>query len=167
MTRERNELKAGAFIIITLVLVIAVIVWINGASIGPMQTRTVSFKLTDNIGGLRVGDDVRLGGFKVGVIRSITPSGLDTADPRLLVTFNMPASYVIHPNATIGLESSLTGAANLNIDSPGTGSPARSRNVGARSRLDTNSSGVIPALIPGPFAISGTFNPGSYMSLLS
>ena len=124
MTRERNELKAGVFIIITLVLVIAVIVWINGASIGPMQTRTVSFKLTDNIGGLRVGDDVRLGGYKVGAIRSIAPSGLDTTDPRLLVTFSMPASYVLHPNASIGLESSLTGAANLNIDSPGTGGPA-------------------------------------------
>src|SRR5579871_6580095 len=121
MTRERNELKAGAFIIITLFLVIAVIVWINGANIGPMQTRTVAFKLTDNIGGLRTGDDVRLGGLKVGAVREITPTGLDTADPRILVTFTMPASYVVHPNASIGLESSLTGAANLNIDYLGAG----------------------------------------------
>src|SRR3954468_13963546 len=123
MNRERNELKAGAFIIIALVLVIAVIIWINGASIGPMQKRTVSFKLADNIGGLRVGDDVRLGGFKVGVIREIVPTDLNTADERILVKFTLPAAYVIHANASIGLESSLTGAANLNIDSAGSGGP--------------------------------------------
>jgi len=123
MTRERNELKAGAFIIITLVLVIAVIVWINGASIGKMETHVVSFRMTDDIGGLRVGDDVRLGGFKVGIVREIVPANLDSSDARLLVTFTIPAQYVIRENARIGIQSSLTGAANLNIDSTGAGQP--------------------------------------------
>jgi ABC-type transporter Mla subunit MlaD len=123
MNRERNELKAGAFIVITVVLVIAVIVWINGANIGPMQSHTVSFKLTDDIGGLRVGDDVRLGGLKVGVVREITPTSLDSPDARLLVNFTVPASYVVRSNPLIGLQSSLTGAANLNIESMGSGNP--------------------------------------------
>jgi ABC-type transporter Mla subunit MlaD len=123
MTRERNELKAGAFIIITLVLVIAVIVWINGASIGKMQSHVVSFRMTDDVGGLRVGDDVRLGGFKVGIVREIVPANLDSADARLLVTFTIPAQYVIREKARIGIQSSLTGAANLNIDSTGIGQP--------------------------------------------
>ncbi|HEY8746671.1 MAG TPA: MlaD family protein [Tepidisphaeraceae bacterium] len=121
MTRERNELKAGAFIVITILLTIAVVIWINGASIGPMQSRQVSFKLSDDIGGLRVGDDVRLGGLKVGVIREIHPADLDSPDPRLLVTFTIPAQYSVHANASVGLQSSLTGAANLNIENTGTG----------------------------------------------
>src|SRR4051794_26549798 len=103
MTRERNELKAGAFIVITVLLTIAVVIWINGSSIGPTQSRTVSFKLTDDIGGLRVGDDVRLGGMKVGVIREIRPADLDSPNGHLLVTFTIPAQFTVHANASIGL----------------------------------------------------------------
>jgi ABC-type transporter Mla subunit MlaD len=121
MTRERNELKAGAFIVITVLLSISVIVWINGASLGPKQSCLVSFRLSDDIGGLRVGDDVRLGGLKIGVIREIHPTALDSADPRMLVTFTMPAQYSVHSDAVLGLQSSLTGACNLNIESLGTG----------------------------------------------
>lgn len=124
MNRQRNELKAGAFIVITLVLAAAVVIWINGASMGPMQTRTASFALSDDIGGLRVGDDVRLGGLKVGVVRDIRPEGLEGTSPRLLVSFSLPAQYVVHKNAVVGMQSTLTGAANLNIETVGSGEPA-------------------------------------------
>jgi ABC-type transporter Mla subunit MlaD len=58
---------------------------------------------------------------KVGVIREIHPINLDSADPRMLVTFTMPAQYAVHADAVLGLQSSLTGACNLNIESLGTG----------------------------------------------
>jgi ABC-type transporter Mla subunit MlaD len=122
MSKERNELKAGAFIIITFVLAVTVVIWINGAGIGPSQTRTASFKLTDDLGGLRAGDDVRIGGFKVGIVRDIHPEGLEAGDPRLLVSFTLPASYVIHTDAVVAVQSTLTGAADLNIQSVGTAS---------------------------------------------
>ena len=66
MARDRNELKAGIFIVVSIVLVIGVIVAIKGVGrfIEPRQVRTAVFTLKDDIGGLRVGDDVRVGGLK-------------------------------------------------------------------------------------------------------
>ena len=121
MSKERNELKAGAFIIITFVLAVIVVVWINGAGMGPSQVRTVVFKLSDDVGGLRVGDDVRLGGYKVGIVREIEPKDLGSADAKLLVTITLPARYTLHPDAVVGIQSGLTGAVNLNIESVGAG----------------------------------------------
>jgi len=121
MTRERNELKAGAFIIITFVAAVAVVVSINGSNLGPSQTRTVEFKLGDDLGGLRLGDDVRLGGYKVGIVRGIRPFGLGAPNPKLLVTITIPQEYVLHRDAVIGVQSNLTGASNLNIESVGIG----------------------------------------------
>ena len=73
MKNERNALKAGLFMVVSLVLIIALIFGIKGVSrlTEPVQYRTVSFKLSDDVGGLRVGDDVRIGGAKVGAVRSI------------------------------------------------------------------------------------------------
>jgi ABC-type transporter Mla subunit MlaD len=123
MNTARNELKAGAFIMIAAALAVVVIVWIRGASVGPAQVRTVAFHLADDIGGLRVGDDVRLGGFKVGIVRDIQADGLGGPNPRLLVRFSMPGSYPMHRNAAVGVQTGLTGVTNLNIESIGTGEP--------------------------------------------
>lgn len=122
MSKERNELKAGVFIVITFVMAVLVVIWINGTGVGPSQVRTVAFKLTDDLGGLRVGDDVRLGGYKVGTVREIQAEGLGNPDAKLLVTFTMPASYQLHADAVVALQSSLTGASNLNIESAGNAS---------------------------------------------
>jgi phospholipid/cholesterol/gamma-HCH transport system substrate-binding protein len=119
--KGRNELKAGAFIVITFVLAVAVIIWIRDTTMGTMQLRTVSFKLSDDLGGLQVGDDVRLGGYKVGIVREIRPEGLDGKDPRLVVKFSLPAVYVLHPNAIVGVQTTLTGTTDLNITSVGSG----------------------------------------------
>ena len=123
MSREHNELKAGVFIVITFVMAVIVVVWINGAGMGPAQVCTVSFKLSDDIGGLRVGDDVRLGGLKVGIVRDIHPQGLGGPDPRILVTMSLPASYPLHRDAAIGVQTGLTGSTNVNIESVGSGRP--------------------------------------------
>lgn len=117
----RNELKAGTFIIITFVLAVAVIVWIHGASVGPTQLRTVAFKLSDDLGGLQIGDEVRLGGFKVGIVRDIHPDDIDGPHPRMLVTISLPSAYVLHQNAVIGVQTTLTGTTALNITSTGSG----------------------------------------------
>jgi ABC-type transporter Mla subunit MlaD len=123
MASKRNELKAGAFIIITLLLAILVIIKIRGANLGPAQVRTVSFKLTDDLGGLQIGDDVRLGGFKVGVVQEIQPANLQSADPKVLVTITLPGSYTLHTNAIVAIQNGITGSTNLNIQSVGSGPP--------------------------------------------
>src|SRR5688572_18015697 len=73
MTNERNHFKAGLFILLSIGLIVTVILSIKGIKriVTPEQERTVSFRLSDDLGGLQVGDEVRLGGYKVGVVKGI------------------------------------------------------------------------------------------------
>ena len=90
MATDRNAFKAGLFIVISLVLIIAVIVGIKGLGrfIEPQQDRYVEFTLEDDVSGLRIGDDVRIGGLKVGIIRSIDiHPGAKDADTRVKIRF--------------------------------------------------------------------------------
>ena len=123
MHTERNELKAGAFIVITLLLAVVVMVRIRGYGVGATQTREIAFKLTDDLGGLQVGDDLRLGGYKVGTVRDIHGVELGTPNARLLVTVTLPAEYTLHTDAVVAVQSGLTGATNLNIENVGSGKP--------------------------------------------
>ena len=67
MRTDRNALKSGVFIIVTVCLIIAIIIGIQGAANFGVakQVRTVSFALADDIGGLQAGDEVRVGGHEV------------------------------------------------------------------------------------------------------
>src|SRR5687767_4297723 len=86
MAKQRNAFKAGLFILTCVVLAFIVIVGIKGfrTFIDPIDIRYVSFTLKDDLGGLGVGDDVRIGGFKVGEVRDIELVQAD--DPRLAKT---------------------------------------------------------------------------------
>lgn len=121
MSNQRNATKAGLFIVVSVLLAVGVVIAIEGggrfAEAG--QTRAVRFKFSDDLGGLRVGDEVRLGGFKVGTVRSIEPTDLGGADPHLLVRFSIPARYPLHADASVGVQITLTGTACLNILDPG------------------------------------------------
>ena len=88
----------------------------------PVDVRKVRFGLTEDLGGLRIGDDVRIGGYKVGVVRSIDLDGLDDGQqPSLLITFSLPQKYPLHENAHIGIQTTVTGTSVLNIDNIGSG----------------------------------------------
>src|SRR6476620_8231842 len=123
MKKERNALRAGLFIVIAVALIIAVVLGIKGGArfAEGKVTRTVSFKLSDDIGGLRVGDDVRVGGWKVGSVQTIEASNLDSDEPHLLVTYSLPGRFKLRKGAHIGVQQTLTGAASLNIEDLGHG----------------------------------------------
>ncbi len=124
--QERNALKAGLFIVISIVLIISVIVGIKGIGriIEPYQIRTATFTLTDDVSGLRVGDDVRVGGLKVGIVRSINiESAAEKSDARIVLTFHIPKRLVLREGARLAVQNTVTGAANLNLDTLGTGKP--------------------------------------------
>jgi phospholipid/cholesterol/gamma-HCH transport system substrate-binding protein len=123
MTKERNAFKAGLFILITILLIVGIVVSIKGVGrfTEARQWRTASFRLTDDIGGLRQGDEVRVGGYRVGNIRSIEPVDLDTPNARLLVTFDLPERFKFHADARVGVQTTLTGTSVLNVESLGTG----------------------------------------------
>lgn len=125
---NRSAFRAGLFIVIGVILIVTIIVSIKGAGhlVMPNQHRTVTFKLTDDVGGLNVGDDVRIGGYKVGVVEDIDVAGLDTGErepPTIVVDFAMPRKYVLREGASIGIQGTVTGVSWLNIDSLGVGQP--------------------------------------------
>jgi ABC-type transporter Mla subunit MlaD len=125
MAKERNAFKAGLFMVISIVLMIAVIVGIKGVGqlLEPDQIRAAEFTLGDDVGGLRLGDDVRIGGMKVGIVRSIRVEqrGEKAADSRVVVQFNIPKRLSLRDGAHIAVQSTLTGTAWLNFDSLGEG----------------------------------------------
>lgn len=125
MTHERNNLKAGLFIVISVALIIGIVVGIKGIGtiFTPLETRNVAFSLKDDVGGLSVGDGVRLGGVKVGEVRKITFEHVDGADPRVLITFTVPKKFVLRQDAIVGIQGTITGGSWINVQSLGAGQP--------------------------------------------
>jgi phospholipid/cholesterol/gamma-HCH transport system substrate-binding protein len=123
MTKNRDAFKAGIFIILSIVLIICITVMIKGLGRfnQPIALRSVSFMLTDNIGGLRVGDDVRVGGLKVGVVKSIDLIDRPDGNSTILVWFTIPSRIDLHKSAHIVVETNVTGPSDLNIDNLGSG----------------------------------------------
>jgi phospholipid/cholesterol/gamma-HCH transport system substrate-binding protein len=126
MARDRNALRAGIFIVASVIAIIGIVIATRGVGrlIEPNQTRTVAFGLRDDVGGLRLGDDVRVGGFKVGVIRDIEVvqgEGATAEPPSVMVTFTLPERFVVREDAEIGVSGTLTGTSWLNFESFGQG----------------------------------------------
>src|SRR5689334_15718275 len=115
MPKNRSALRAGLLMIGSVALVIAIVIGIKGLAWFREHTVThlVAFDLKTNIGGLRVGDEVRVGGFKVGEVKRITlvKDNDQTRDPYfILVAFSIPERYSIRDDAKIRVDGTLTGA---------------------------------------------------------
>ena len=127
--RDRNAFKAGVFIVTSVVLILGVVVAIKGVGrlVEPHQVRTATFSLADDIGGLRIGDDVRVGGLKVGIVKSLgierqTDAGAGQ-QPHIVVTFDLPERIQLREGARIGVQNTVTGTSWLNFDNLGNGAP--------------------------------------------
>src|SRR5687767_13270277 len=106
MPKDRSALRAGLLMIGSVALIIGVVIGIKGLAWIRERTSThlVAFDLKTNIGGLRVGDEVRVGGFKVGDVRQITlVKDEDQSRPPyyILVTINVPDKYSIREDAKV------------------------------------------------------------------
>jgi ABC-type transporter Mla subunit MlaD len=131
MAKQRNAVRAGIFMIVSVALVIMVIIAISGAGrfTQSFKAYPIAFSLTDDVGGLRVGDDVRLGGVKVGSVGEIEirklPEGqagdLSKENVAVVVTIDVPEKYPVAKNAMVGVQKGLTGAATINIVDLGNG----------------------------------------------
>jgi len=151
MNHQRNSLKAGIFISVSILLIFAVVVSIRGLGhfIEPRQQRTVHFALKDDVGGLRIGDDVRVGGFKVGEVRDIAVVPPD----RIVVRFTMPRRFELRDKYVISIQSTVTGQSWLNFESLGepTGAmvPADqplTGQAGAMNRVISGLAGIVTEL---------------------
>src|SRR2546423_1764143 len=113
MKKDRNALKSGLFIVGTLAATIAIIIALKGAArfTESNDLRAVSFGLTDDVGGLQIGDDIRVGGYKVGVVKNITVVGASEPDaaknefPRIRIEFTFPTRYVLHRDALLRVQT--------------------------------------------------------------
>jgi len=124
MAKNRNALRAGIFMLVSIALAIAVIIGINGGIpfLHPPIIYLVGFSLTDNVAGLHNGDDVRLGGLKIGSVESIEarPIPIDgqTTDG-ILVAISVPPKYELHTDGIVAISTTVTGSAWLNISALG------------------------------------------------
>ena len=98
MPKNRSALRSGLLMLASVALIICVIIGIKGLSwIKDRHTNyLVAFDLKTNIGGLRIGDEVRVGGFKVGEVKQI--SLLKDNDQKhppyfILIAFSIPEKY--------------------------------------------------------------------------
>jgi ABC-type transporter Mla subunit MlaD len=126
MQNERNSLKAGIFIIVSMALIVAIVIGIKGVGrfLEPTQHATVSFTLTDDIGGLSPGDEVRIGGAKVGVVRSVEFTSDEAGQQEgILVGFTVPQRFHLRKDAVVSIQSTVTGVSVLNISSLGKAEP--------------------------------------------
>src|SRR5690606_19108574 len=128
MTKQHNELRAGLFILVAVALILAVIFSIRGISewADPTRELRVRFNLDDDIGGLRIGDEVRIGGYKVGTVTNIALSQVDDppgGNTELELTIDVPQRYIIHADAVVRVQSSFTGVSVLNFESLGSDRP--------------------------------------------
>lgn len=127
-TKPRSALRAGLLMLGSVALIVFVVISIKGLGWikDPSETHVVAFDLKTDIGGLRVGDEVRVGGFKVGEVRDIA---LRTRDddpqrgPYLVVAYTMPRRYAVHDDARLRIGGTVTGTSWLNFEDLGRGKP--------------------------------------------
>src|SRR3954466_7253797 len=124
--KDRSAFRSGLLMLASVFLIVCVIVGIKGLSWirDPTVDYLVAFDLKTNIGGLRVGDEVRVGGFKVGEVKRIKLQ--QDADPKhppyyLLISFSVPKKYSLREDAKIRIDGTLTGTSWLNFEDIGKG----------------------------------------------
>jgi ABC-type transporter Mla subunit MlaD len=131
MAKDRSAFRSGLLMLASVALIICVIIGIKGLSwISDRQKGyLVAFDLKTNIGGLRIGDEVRVGGFKVGEVKHITlvQDSTPSHPPYyILIAFSVPEKYSIRQDAKIRIDGTLTGTSWLNFEELGKGSPLAS-----------------------------------------
>jgi ABC-type transporter Mla subunit MlaD len=130
MTKQRNALRAGVFMVLSVAMIIFVIIAISGSGrfTQSFKTYAVAFSLSDDIGGLRAGDDVRIGGLKMGSVRDIQIRQIPAAGDQpqhssIIIYIDVPQNYPLGADASVMVQRTLTGTASVNIADLGGAAP--------------------------------------------
>lgn len=113
--KQRNELKAGIFVVVALVLLLSVVLWIGAADLFTRVASKAVFysNISEGSLGLISGGDVLLGDLKIGKIVSIEP---DPEQKRILYHVNIEdPRYTIYADGTAIISSVLLGTAPLSV----------------------------------------------------
>ncbi|MCG6948418.1 MAG: MlaD family protein [Acidobacteria bacterium] len=96
-----TEIKAGLFVLASLIILIGFLVAIRGCRAGDEDTK-VYFAVFTDIGGLNTGADVRFGGVRVGRVSTIEPDPEDRA--RIRVTAEVGAQIPVNHGSIATIE---------------------------------------------------------------
>ena len=125
MNPQRDNIKAGAFVLIGLTLAIAAIIILADPQslFRKSQEVTIYYDLSDNLGGLKPGARVTMGGQPAGQVASIKHFNAAHGEAHVegqLVTLSIPDNLTIHWDARIELERPPLGSnTTINIASVG------------------------------------------------
>jgi len=129
MPRDRNNFKAGLFVIVGVVLLCAVIIQLVNIEswFTSMQTIETRFLLDDGLKGLKVGATVTIGGTPKGAVTEVIE---ETSDQGVviasIVRFEIPADYKVYENAVFELQ----------VPTIGTNTTLNIRDFGGEGALD-------------------------------
>lgn len=127
MARERDNLKAGLFVLVGFVLAVAIVFILSDLSQLFEQQKQIKvyYRLSDGLLGLKEGAPVTLGDQPIGEVTSIEDMvEMDKSNVERvigkIVSLSIPAKYQIYQNAVIELKAPLIGGGtSLNIRSVG------------------------------------------------
>lgn len=117
---DKNALKAGIFIVFSLLLAIAVFWAVNGVRLDGERKLIIRFDLAQDVSGLAPGSEVRIGGLKKGRVRDIT---LENDAAQVLVEVSLPEDVVVRKGPVAVVQSTVTGVSWVNFSDLGTGEP--------------------------------------------
>jgi ABC-type transporter Mla subunit MlaD len=140
-TKHRNNVRAGVFVTITLIVAMAIIIVLSGAwrSFFTKTARyVVAYEVSSGVRNLQSGSDVRVGGLLMGSVDEVVPVIADTGELSMIeVVFSLDDRVQLFSDAKVFVTSPLIGSdAWLDIPSVGTaaaGAPPEARLNGAES----------------------------------
>ena len=122
---DKNALKAGLFIIASVVLALVVFFSVTGLGFLDGQKWTVRFGLGEDVSGIADGSEVRVGGLKRGQVKSVD---LSDDGKYVEVRVRLPDDLKLKTGAKVTVQSTVTGVAWLNFSDLGDGDELSPKN---------------------------------------
>lgn len=125
-TAQKNNIIAGAFLVLTLLLAVATSVVLSGLSLERSNTYTARFDMETGAPGVKPGSAVTVAGVEAGRVTQIRfASDADGRTSGIDVVFELSRDVPLGQDAEVLLEKPLIGAlSSLNIADVGRGEPA-------------------------------------------
>lgn len=156
---SRNNIIAGVFVLASIILAVAISIWVSGATERLIPTRpyTVRFGLQEGTAGIKPGSSVTLGGQEVGRVTTVTffpPEGKPTF---VDVHINVRSSITLYEDAWAFLERPLLGSmSSINLARVG-GEP--DPQTGAAAKVLHPDGILIGSIAPPSFLAQAGFGP--------
>lgn len=163
--RSRNNVRAGIFVTVTLVLAVAVVIVLSDAwqtFLKRTNQYMVTFDVASGVKNLKKGAEVRVGGVDMGEVTDVRPQIKDHVFQEVIeIDFTLDRSVELYSNATVLITSPLIGA-DAWIDIIGLGGPVDEQVVEPEAAMPTPA----PKLLADGGVLEGTPTVGMLGTLL-